>query len=89
MQSRFIFLLAYRYLWGSTSNTTTRTMIIITWGSIFVGTFLLTLTLAIMHGFQQATIKTLQGIHANIIISLPEATSENEYNQLQKKNNIN
>ncbi len=60
--------LAWRYLTRSSYENSISRMIIISFCGIFIGTCALTLTTAIMHGFDIATQKTIQGIQPQIII---------------------
>lgn len=61
-------LLAWRYLTRSSYENSISYMITISFCGIFIGTFALTLVTAIMHGFDIATQKTIQGIQPQIII---------------------
>lgn len=61
-------LLALRFLRSSAQEKTISVMIKICFFSILIGTCALTLVAAIMNGFEQATAKKLQGIHADITI---------------------
>lgn len=66
--NRFPLLLAFRYLFGAQQKKSISTMIIISSLAIFIGSFSLMLTLAIMHGFDVVTCEKLQSIHSQIII---------------------
>ncbi len=66
--NRFPLLLAFRYLFGAQQKKSISTMIIISSLAIFIGSFSLMLTLAIMHGFDVVTCERLQSIHSQIII---------------------
>jgi lipoprotein-releasing system permease protein len=65
------FLIARRYLWGSRTDTSISTMVLICFIGIFIGTFALALVASIMNGFEKATHEKLQGIHAQIIMQSP------------------
>lgn len=62
-------LLALRFLKSSAQEKTISVMIKICFLSILVGTCALTLVAAIMRGFEQATSRKLQGIHADLTIN--------------------
>jgi lipoprotein-releasing system permease protein len=66
--NRFPLLLAFRYLFGAQQKKSISTMIIISCLGIFIGSFSLMLTLAIMHGFDVVTCERLQSIHSQVII---------------------
>lgn len=66
--NRFPLLLAFRYLWGAQQKKSISTMVVISCLGIFIGSFSLMLTLAIMHGFEVVTCERLQSIHSQIII---------------------
>lgn len=66
--NKFPLLLAFRYLFGAQQRKSVSTMIIISCLGIFIGSFSLMLTLAIMHGFDVVTCERLQSIHSQIII---------------------
>jgi lipoprotein-releasing system permease protein len=72
MQWRFIALMSWRYLYKAAHERSLHTMIIIAFSGIFIGSCALALTVAIMTGFQKATLATLQGIHAHLIINLED-----------------
>lgn len=61
-------LLAWRFLKSSSQERSISTMLRICFISIVIGTGSLTLIAAIMKGFEQATHKKLQGVHADLII---------------------
>jgi lipoprotein-releasing system permease protein len=61
-------LLAWRYLWSPHRDRAIVNMVRICFFSIFLGTVALTLTLGIMHGFEQATTKKLQSICPHIMM---------------------
>ncbi len=65
---RLPLLLAWRFL-KSSHEKSISTMLRICFVSIVIGTGSLTLIAAIMNGFEQATHKKLQGIHADVTIS--------------------
>lgn len=65
----FPLLLALRFLRSSGHEKNIATMVKICFISITIGTFALTLVAAIMTGFEQATHRKLQGIHADISIN--------------------
>jgi lipoprotein-releasing system permease protein len=62
------YIIAYRYLTRSAYEGAVSTMVMVSFCSIFVGSFSLALITAIMHGFDIETQKTLQGIHAHATI---------------------
>ena len=66
------YLLARRYLWNSTKEHTLWIMIIISFLSIGIGSFSLTLVTAIMNGFEQAVHTKMKTIH-------PAATIYNNF----------
>ncbi len=66
--SRFSWLLALRYIRGAQEKKSISTMVGIACMGIFIGSFALMLTLAIMHGFEVVTHERLQSIHSPIII---------------------
>jgi lipoprotein-releasing system permease protein len=66
--SNFSLFLAWRYLTCSSYENSISRMIIISFSGIFIGTFALTLVTAIMHGFDIATQKAIQGVQPQIII---------------------
>jgi lipoprotein-releasing system permease protein len=61
-------LLAWRYLRGSQRTKTISTVMYVVFLSIMIGAAALTLTIAIMQGFEKATYERLQSIHAQVII---------------------
>lgn len=61
-------LLAWRYIRGSQQKKTISTVMYIVFLSITIGAAALTLTIAIMQGFEQATYERLQSIHAQVMI---------------------
>ncbi len=63
-----IYLIAYRYLLGTKEEKTISWMISICIIALAISTAALSLVLAIMDGFEQATYEQLQGIHAHIIM---------------------
>ncbi len=65
---RLPLLLAWRFL-KSSHEKSINTMLRICFVSIVIGTGSLTLIAAVMNGFEQATHKKLQGVHADITIS--------------------
>lgn len=65
----FTLLLAWRFLKASRSESAISTMVKICFLSIAVGTGALTLVAAIMNGFEKATHKKLQGIHADLTMN--------------------
>lgn len=60
--------LAWRYLRGSAYEKQISTMVYVSFLSILIGTAALALVLAIMQGIEYETQKTLQSIHAHIIM---------------------
>ncbi len=66
--SRFSWLLALRYIRGAQQKKSISTMVGISFAGIFIGSFALMLTLAIMHGFEVVTYERLQSIHSPVII---------------------
>lgn len=66
--NRFVLLLTWRYLFGTTQERTISTMVLICFASILIGTFSLTLVTVIMNGFEKATQEKLRGLHAPIMI---------------------
>ncbi len=65
----FRLLLAWRFLKASRSESAISTMVKICFLSIALGTGALTLVAAIMNGFEKATYKKLQGIHADLTMN--------------------
>ncbi len=76
------FLLAFRFLRSSGQEKTISVMLKICFFSILIGTCALTLVAAIMNGFEQATYKKLQGIHADITINAYDQAID--YEKLKK-----
>jgi ABC-type lipoprotein release transport system permease subunit len=68
------FLLARRYLQGASRKKSIGIILSICCIGIFIATFSLALIISIMHGFEKATHKKLQGIHSDIIIHAPGQT---------------
>jgi len=64
-------LLAFRYLQSGLRKKTIAIMLTICCAGIFIASFALALILSIMNGFEHATHKKLQGIHADIIMQAP------------------
>jgi ABC-type transport system, involved in lipoprotein release, permease component len=64
----FSSLLAWRFVAGIKTEKNISFMIKVCFVSIVVGTFALALVAAVMNGFERATHKTLQGVHADIIM---------------------
>ena len=64
----FPLFLARRFLQSSGQEKNISTMIKVCFTGIMIGTFSLTLVVAIMNGFESATHEKLQGIHSDIII---------------------
>jgi lipoprotein-releasing system permease protein len=62
------FFLAQRILCSHIYQKSISTMTIICFAGIFIGSFALALTTAIMNGFEVAIHQKMQGVHANIII---------------------
>lgn len=60
--------MASRYLLGSTYEKSLSMMIIITFISIFIGSFSLALTTAVMNGFEKAIHEKMQNIHPQVTI---------------------
>lgn len=63
--------IAWRFLQAITHENTITTMLTICGTSISVSTCALALIMAIMNGFQYATVRSLQGIHSDITIQAP------------------
>lgn len=63
-----VWLIAWRYLWGSRREQSVSTMAKICFLGILVGSCSLALVTAIMEGFEQTTHEKMQGIHAQLII---------------------
>ena len=61
-------LLAWRYIYGIQNEKTISLMVKVCFWGMCIGTFSLTLILAIMNGFEKMTHAQLQGIHAQIIM---------------------
>lgn len=61
-------LLAWRYIRGSQQQQTISTVMYVVFLSIMTGAAALTLTIAIMQGFEKATYERLQSIHAQVMI---------------------
>lgn len=61
--------LAYRFIFITEKKSSINVMIKVCFWGILISTFSLTLVTAIMRGFEEATHKKLQGIHADLIIS--------------------
>jgi len=74
MSLSLAFRLAWRYA-TSRSSSTVSTMVGVCFASIFVGTFALALTTAIMRGFEFETHKKLQSIYPSLIIKAPNGTT--------------
>lgn len=69
MINRLTFLLAWRYLLGSThGQKNVSTMVKICFIGIFIGTFSLALVTAVMNGFEDVFHVKMQGIHAQVIV---------------------
>ncbi len=66
--NRFVLLLTWRYLFGTTQERSISTMVLICFASILIGTFSLTLVTIVMNGFEKATQEKLRGLHAPIMI---------------------
>jgi len=64
---RIEFLLAWRYLRGTTHEKNISFMVVICFLGIFIGTLSLALIVSIMNGFEKVTHQKLQGIHAQIV----------------------
>lgn len=62
------FLLSWRYLRGARQEKTIATMVYICIVALAIGTCSLGLSIAIMRGFEQATYKQMQNVHAQIIM---------------------
>lgn len=71
--NKLTFLLARRYLLGSTYERSISTVTLICFISIFVASGSLTLVNAVMRGFQVAVHQKLQGIHADATIQSYDA----------------
>ncbi len=66
---RFLSLFfAYRFFKSSTHERSISSMMLVCFLALMIGSFSLTLVLAIMNGFEQETHKKLQGIHSDIIV---------------------
>jgi lipoprotein-releasing system permease protein len=61
-------LLAWRYLKNTHTQQNIHRMIRICFVGVFIGTFSLSLVLAIMHGFEQVTHEKFRGIHTPVTI---------------------
>jgi lipoprotein-releasing system permease protein len=61
-------LLALRFLYSPHQEKTISIMLKVCFFSVLIGTFALTLIAAIMSGFEKATYKKLQGVHADLTI---------------------
>lgn len=64
----FPFVIAWRYLMHAHGDRSISTMLIISFLSIFIGSFSLTLVTAIMRGFEIEVTRKMQSIHAPLII---------------------
>lgn len=73
--------ISYRYLASANQNTTIRTMLRITFASIFIVTFALALIMSIMEGFEIATYTKMQSIYPQLIIDADN--QELDYNAIQ------
>ena len=67
-------LLAFRYLRSATHEQTVSTMLKICFFSIMFCTGSLALIASIMKGFESATHKKLQGVHADLVIYTPQGS---------------
>ncbi len=63
-----LWFVAWRYLVGSTAYTSIRTMAVVCFISIFIGSCALGLVTAVMRGFEAVTHKAIQGIHATALM---------------------
>ncbi len=70
--NRVLPLLIWRYLRGTRDEHTISTMIKLSFVSMLLGSGALALVMAIMNGFEKVTHEKMQGIHAQIIIRIPE-----------------
>lgn len=67
-----IIFLTLKFLKGTIEEKNISFLLKVSFFSIFISSFALTIVTAIMNGFQYATQKKLQGIHSDIIIKAPE-----------------
>lgn len=65
-------LLVWRYIRDTRNERSIATMIKLCFVSMFIGSCALALVMAIMNGFEKVTHEKMQGIHAQIIMQLPE-----------------
>ncbi len=79
---RLSLLLALRFLRSSGHEKNIASMVKICFFSIIIGTFALTLVASIMNGFEKATYRKLQGVHADITINAHD--KEIDYKKLAK-----
>ncbi len=63
-----IWLIAMRYLFGTSQERTISIMVKICFLGILIGSCSLALVMAVMDGFEQATHEKMQGIHAHLIM---------------------
>lgn len=71
MNIKVLSFLAWRYLRGTSFSSSINTMIKISYASIVIGTFSLTLVSSIMQGFEEETCKKLKGIAPDMSIESP------------------
>lgn len=64
----FASTLAWRYLTQKNQNNRIKIMLTVCFSGIFIGSFSLSLVLAVMNGFQEATYKALKNINAELEI---------------------
>ncbi|MBT3827458.1 ABC transporter permease [bacterium] len=69
MLNRFSFLLAWRYLKSRSIGSSINAMVLISFFSIFLSSFALTLVTGVMNGFESSTRKKLQGINADLTVN--------------------
>ncbi|NBX78387.1 ABC transporter permease [bacterium] len=68
MNIQSLFFFAYRFLFSSSKDASLRSIIYTAYTTIALTTFSCALILSIMHGFHDATKKTIQSIYPDIII---------------------
>ena len=72
-----IFLILKRFFFGTGHDRSVTTMIAISMLALMLSSFCLALVASIMQGFEVATSRKLQGIHAALIIRAPEGQTLN------------
>ena len=63
-----IWLIAWRYLWGTRHEKNISAMVKVCFLSILIGSCSLALVMSVMNGFEKATHEKMQGIHAQVLI---------------------